>query len=85
MHSTDIHYTGPSRNELFTAHHDGDIAGPGSEISLRLPAGRADLEQDGGCTIRIPFDVIAWLVADAVRARKISDLEGMETRKVLGL
>jgi len=38
-----------------------------------------------GATFDVPFTALAGLVAEAVRRKKISDLETMETEELLGL
>jgi hypothetical protein len=93
-------YTDPfdrehSYPEAFTAHHDGDMSGGGSQIHLDLEAWRVKVvaTADSGngrhgndiVEVQIPFAVIAELVAKAVRDRRIRELESAENREILGL
>jgi hypothetical protein len=98
MHSTDMLYTdyfprpGQQTPESFTFHHNGDFSG---DVKLDLEAWRveevaaADSQgaRHGNAIMRveIPFEVIARLVADAVRSNLIAQLEQDDYREILDL
>ncbi len=101
MHSTEIMYTdrtpghdqpwtgGP---ELFGAFHNGDYSG---DVWFDMEAWRVTLTHEAesqfarhGQAIvqaKIPFEVLAKIVADAVRDQRVSSLEQADYKEVLGL
>jgi hypothetical protein len=81
--------------EAFTAHHDGDMSGRGSQIHLDMEAWRVKVVataysgngRHGNDIVEviIPFDVIEKLVAEEIRRKKISYLENATEREILDL
>jgi hypothetical protein len=97
MISTDIRYTGPSIDdreypELFTVHHNGDYSG---NVLINLEADRVEevvsadsqMARHGKAIaeVTIPFEVLAKLVADAIRSAKVGALEDADYKKILGI
>jgi hypothetical protein len=99
MHSTDFVFTDeipdrenphPHVEELIIVHHNGDFSGT---LIFNLETWRVDEAPFGAtkrndqntCEVKVPFEVVAKLVAEAVLSKKISTLEEAEYREVLGL
>lgn len=101
MHSSDFMHTDPCPDhdnphpnapELFTVHHNGDFSG---DVMIDLEGWRVEETQSADSqfarhgqpiyTVRVPFEVIAELVAQCVASRKISELESGNYKKILGL
>lgn len=60
-------------------NHNG---GYGGDVLIKAP----DADEEGVVhTIRVDFDDLAELVADAIRSERISKIENMEAKKLLGL
>lgn len=57
------------------AHHNGDFSG---NVTLRRP----DAPEH---QFRIPFDCLLLLVAEAVRSKRVAELEDADPRQILGL
>jgi hypothetical protein len=101
MHNSNIMYTDPFPDrdqpnkgapESFNFNHNGDFSG---DVWLDLEGWRVEKIHDEGSpyarhgqpiyNIRIPFPVLAELVAEAVRDRRVSDYENMGYERLLGL
>lgn len=82
------HATAP---ELFTVFHDGDFGGAIRINTERKPemvhAADSPYARHGNAIyeVEIPFDVIAQVVAEAVRRKRIGALEDADHRALLGL
>jgi hypothetical protein len=73
MHSTTL------RN--YTILHHGDYSGD-VEIVRHV---EDPLEADANFRVTVPADILFRFVADAVRLRRISQLENMTDQQILGL
>ena len=101
MHSSEYVYTDqvpdhdnphPLTPELFYFHHNGDFSG---DVIINLEAWRTvqtvepcdfgSRNDQGICEVKIPFEVLAQLVSEAVLSKRVSDLEQANYRKILGL
>jgi hypothetical protein len=101
MHSSQYMYTDPYPRlgqpgaggpEQFNFNHNGDFSG---DVLLDIEGWRVDLVHTSDSPyarhgeaiyqVKIPFEVLAELVAEAVLRNKIANLENDDYKKILGL
>ena len=95
MHSSEYMYEDPDQPggpEQFNFQHNGDFSG---DVVLDLEDWRVNTIHTANSPyarhgqaiieVKIPFQVLAELVAEAVLGKKIADLENADYKKVLGL